>query len=212
MSWIYSYVPVFSNTNLQPYLHEKEIEVNSLNSKLNSLNSKVPSLNQTLLDALEHNQEQKCTVLVQEPKIEEKEHAFRLSILEQDIAKGKDTIDNYHSKMGQADTGHPLLQERFDEQPLTLRITKEANGDLDVSLNDLDEQLKGCRVLAQSNTHPVDMAVIPQRYTAFKLIADKCQTDLVMIQQTHTTLNGRLVDMAVTEEENASLKVIADKC
>ncbi|KZP05641.1 WD40 repeat-like protein [Athelia psychrophila] len=58
------------------------------------------------------------------------ERLRRLSILEQDIAKGKDTIDDYHSKMGQADTRHQLLQERFDEQPLTLRITKQANGDL----------------------------------------------------------------------------------
>ncbi|KZP03250.1 hypothetical protein FIBSPDRAFT_969183 [Athelia psychrophila] len=33
------------NTDLQSYLREKEIEVNSLNSKLNSLNSKVSSLN-----------------------------------------------------------------------------------------------------------------------------------------------------------------------
>ncbi|KZP09255.1 hypothetical protein FIBSPDRAFT_938558 [Athelia psychrophila] len=117
-------------------------------------------------------------------------------------------MDNYHSKMGQADTRHQLLQERFDEQPLTLRITKEANGDLDVSLSDLDEQLKGCRDLAQSNTHPVDMAVIPQRNTTLKLIADKCQTDLVMTQQTNTNLNGRLVDMTSTQEKNAFSKAL----
>ncbi|KZP02524.1 hypothetical protein FIBSPDRAFT_972832 [Athelia psychrophila] len=167
------------NTNLQPYLHEKEIEVNSLNSKLNSLNSKIPSLNQT----------------------------YRLSILEQDIAKGKDTIDNYHSKMGQADTRHQLLQERFDERPLTLRITKEANGDLDVSLNDLDEQLKGCRVLVQSNTHPVDMAVIPQRNTALKLIADKCQTDLM-----NAALNGQLETLKFEFQRQRDFdKVVASK-
>ncbi|KZP19718.1 hypothetical protein FIBSPDRAFT_557490 [Athelia psychrophila] len=249
------------NTNLQSYLHEKEVEVNSLNSKVNllnskvnSLNSKVSSLNQTLLDAHEHNQEQKCTLLVQEQKIEDKEYetlnfgsrieeltatlerlrvdekrvitsaeqlrferdsaAQRLSILEQDIAKCKDTIDDYHSKMSQADTRYQLLQERFDEQSLTLRITKEANGDLNVSLNDLDEQLKAVQsaTLAQSNTHQVDMAVIQERNTALKLVADKCQADLVMTQQTNTALNGRLVDMAVTQEKNASLKVAADKC
>ncbi|KZP10363.1 hypothetical protein FIBSPDRAFT_963170 [Athelia psychrophila] len=55
------------NTSLQSYLHEKEIEVNALNSK-------VSSLNQIPLDAREHNQEQKCTALVQEQKFEDKEH------------------------------------------------------------------------------------------------------------------------------------------
>lgn len=35
-----------------------------------------------------------------------------------------------------------LLQERFDEQSLTLRITKEENGDLEVGLSTIKQQFQ----------------------------------------------------------------------
>ncbi|KZP10343.1 hypothetical protein FIBSPDRAFT_963159 [Athelia psychrophila] len=194
------------NTNLQSYLQEKEIEVNSLNSKLNSLNSKVSSLNQTYMRRFrlkEHADPLK------EQKMEDKEHA---------ALNFGSRIEEFTSTLERLRVSEPkplslwtqFLQERFYEQSLTLRITKEANRDLNVSLNDLNEQLKAVQF------GPIEYA--PSRHgshsrknTALKLIADKCQADLVMTQQTNTTLNGRLVDMAVTQEKNASLKAPADK-
>ncbi|KZP02943.1 WD40 repeat-like protein [Athelia psychrophila] len=214
------------NTNLKSYLHEKEIEVNSLNSKVCSLNQtytlasitrskralywfksrKSRIRNTSSSPCLHFAQRQRLATLTY-LGLSILDHEFknlrqlsqRLSILKQHIAKGKDTIDDYHSNMGQADIRYQLLQERFDEQSLTLRITKEANDDLNVCLNDWDEQMKR----AQST--------ILIWHTALKLIADKWQADLVTTQQTITALNGRLVEMTITQEKNASLKATADK-
>ncbi|KAF7968734.1 hypothetical protein HWV62_29612 [Athelia sp. TMB] len=233
------------NMDLISQLRGKQLEAATLEHKFSSLD-------QTLLNAREFTQEQKCKIQVlqntiefQEQKIRDKEDeeedlnttleklrisesqanlnaeqlrserdgiAQRFGTLEHEISVARIRIESFNERLGQADTRFQLLQERFDEQSLTLRITKEANGDLDVSLNDLKDQLKEVQ---DSNSavigkYQVDSAVACEKIASLteqlecrrveyqlrldsdKHLLDQCQLELVVVQEKNIALVDQL--------------------
>ncbi|KAF7985817.1 hypothetical protein HWV62_476 [Athelia sp. TMB] len=233
------------NMDLISQLRGKQLEAATLEHK-------VSSLDQTLLNAREFTQEQKCKIQVlqntiefQEQKIRDKEDeeedlnttleklrisesqanlsaeqlrserdgiAQRFGTLEHEVSVARIRIESFNERLGQADTRFQLLQERFDEQSLTLRITKEANGDLDVSLNDLKNQLKEVQ---DSNSavigkYQVDSAVACEKIASLteqlecrrveyqlrldsdKHLLDQCQLELVVVQEKNIALVDQL--------------------